>query len=1121
MVKHLVYYIVFSVWYLFSLLPWWLMYGISDVVLYPLVRHVLRYRRRLVRQSLAETFPEKGEAERRRIEREFYHWFCDYIIEIVKHISMSVADIERHMRIEGAEEVERAFRESGKSMCVLYLGHFNNWEWVSVLGVKFSEEFFRSQVYHPLHNKVLDRIFTRNREKCSTHNVSMKETLRTIITQVRAGRKIVMGFIADQRPKTIHHWMPWLNHDTPVITGAETIGQRVGAVYYYVDVRRVRRGYYQATFRRLPETGEGPFPITENYMRSMEESIRRDPGHWLWTHNRWKYKRTLAGMAAFCAGILLGLTAWTLPAQAQAPVEHDSCSAEFFSRWLHTPDVVTYLQGVSPHTVYQGNHTGRWSDADGLIFSIDGQSFRQNRYYMDGMRTNLRLTPGLSPYSLNMENYHLKVNPMDASLHFTADTAANPYLSLTGNFGNLGGINPTTEGIVHLFHGTGVEGLHTPVTEHARQHIRAAGSLDVAADVGGYRQHLLFNAGNRCLPRFGADGQPDAHPLFTARYFQVQMDGALPAPRGFGRAGYFATVRGKDDGYSEYGYNEAEQPQTLTAAFTLYAQRNRRHGYFNTGLTWGLNRLHHRDLEFKRNIADQDGEGLEPWMPDGTHHELSWALTAEREIAPWLSFKADVWNSLVAFSPERTAWSNLVYLQHSGQDAATALYRYDWQSRKFAGAILENTFALAARRDFGSKVTLKGQVGLSLDGMLLASRSKVTPNLDAGIDLEARPWRWLTLGVQLSHSRMTYNVETLRYMSSRYLNGTVRTVAAAESRAPEKADYGTVLTTTGGASHHYAAKLWQPSYVTLSIPIRARFGRHEILALQTLRKYYHTWHTSFAGGADANGVWGEAAVTPEMAGAWGTDRTAIPLFFMTPGAHSYEVGYLPGELMGSGLKSSPYYLSQITQYAYHGRKCYFSLSWHSMIGAAVSPLGTGPAVNDYGSLSESTALPSTLTVLQNLGGKSPAVGRTDQDRAYIARIVLLWNATRHFSIGGTASWTDGQPIQVYRTFLNSETTAAAGHRDVTVLPLCTRGINPTDGNFGCRESAIFHIDLHARFAWRAAGHEMLLTAQSYNIYDFGNVLTECCFAQGYTEDRGDNLLLTIPRGLLLTYTVKW
>ena len=114
-----------------------------------------------MQKSLAAAFPEKSLAELRHTEREFYHWFCDYIVEIIKHASMSVDDINRHITLEGVERVEKEFRESGKALCVLYLGHFNNWEWVSLLGAKFGPDIFRSQVYHPLHNAVLDRIFSK------------------------------------------------------------------------------------------------------------------------------------------------------------------------------------------------------------------------------------------------------------------------------------------------------------------------------------------------------------------------------------------------------------------------------------------------------------------------------------------------------------------------------------------------------------------------------------------------------------------------------------------------------------------------------------------------------------------------------------------------------------------------------------------------------------------------------------------------------------------------------------------------------------------------------------------------------------------------------------------------
>ena len=51
-----------------SLLPLRLLYVLSDA-LYIIIYHAVKYRRRLVRKNLADSFPEKGEAELRAIEK--------------------------------------------------------------------------------------------------------------------------------------------------------------------------------------------------------------------------------------------------------------------------------------------------------------------------------------------------------------------------------------------------------------------------------------------------------------------------------------------------------------------------------------------------------------------------------------------------------------------------------------------------------------------------------------------------------------------------------------------------------------------------------------------------------------------------------------------------------------------------------------------------------------------------------------------------------------------------------------------------------------------------------------------------------------------------------------------
>lgn len=291
----MLYRLLYALLYLLSLIPWSLHYLWADLVLFPLVYHVLHYRKTLVRQQLAECFPEKSDNERRKIERDFYHWFCDYIVENVKQVSMTQADIKRHMTFEGVEALCRDFKASDASLCVVYLGHYANWEWITSLNLHTDADLKLAQVYHPLENEVIDRIMTKNRCKCGSDNVPMKETLRYILQHKRDGQRVVMGFIADQSPYLYHirHWMQWMNHESPVIIGAETIGQKVGAVYYYLDVQRTaRRGYYHTIVRPLaPAEHSTPYPMTEAYMHALAQSIQRDPAPWLWTHRRWKHKR--------------------------------------------------------------------------------------------------------------------------------------------------------------------------------------------------------------------------------------------------------------------------------------------------------------------------------------------------------------------------------------------------------------------------------------------------------------------------------------------------------------------------------------------------------------------------------------------------------------------------------------------------------------------------------------------------------------------------------------------------------------------------------------------------------------------------------------------------------------
>ena len=288
--KNLTYYLSFALWFIISLLPLWVFYRLSDG-LYYLVYHVVRYRRRVVYANLRSSFPEKSEAEIERIAKDFYSFFCDYIVETLKLFSMGEKNMRKRMKFEGLNQVKEDFA-NGRSV-TLYLGHYCNWEWISSLGLHLDEQC--GQIYHPLENATLDRLFLYMRGRFKAQSIKMDDTFLTILRWKKEGRKNIVGYIADQVPgyNNIHYWADFLHHDTPVFTGAERISKIMDTAVYYIDVERPRRGYYVARFIKIADSlNEHPvFFATEQYFRLLEKNIQRAPQYWLWSHKRWKRTR--------------------------------------------------------------------------------------------------------------------------------------------------------------------------------------------------------------------------------------------------------------------------------------------------------------------------------------------------------------------------------------------------------------------------------------------------------------------------------------------------------------------------------------------------------------------------------------------------------------------------------------------------------------------------------------------------------------------------------------------------------------------------------------------------------------------------------------------------------------
>ena len=279
-----------------AILPMSVLYVLSDI-LYVLVYRIVRYRVKVVRRNMAASFPDKSEDELRTLERRFYHHFADYIVETIKLANISHEEVLRRAHITNPESID-ALMDKGHPCVILVMPHYGNWEWFSASTPVF-EDARLYQIYRPLSNKAVDRLFIHLRTRFGSYGIKKNDTIRDIIRLKQAKTRCVLIFLADQTPSkaNLHYWTNFLNQDTPFLNGPERIARKLDLPVVFVDTKASERGYYTVDMRLITEhPRETPENyITERYARLTEQSILRDPIYWLWTHKRWKYKHEPQG----------------------------------------------------------------------------------------------------------------------------------------------------------------------------------------------------------------------------------------------------------------------------------------------------------------------------------------------------------------------------------------------------------------------------------------------------------------------------------------------------------------------------------------------------------------------------------------------------------------------------------------------------------------------------------------------------------------------------------------------------------------------------------------------------------------------------------------------------------
>ena len=289
--ERIAYYIIIGVLKTFALLPLRVLYVVSDAMSF-IIHRCFRYRVQIVRKNLRNAFPDKDETWFRRTEKEYYRYLCDCIVETVKLLHFSDKELLRRVTVENAEVVSDY--ASADKPIILFMGHCANWEWVPALTLTVAKPRKMGALFRPLHSRVMNRVMLRIRSRFSSVCIPIKGAYRALLDMKKQYNTFMIGFIADQRPTGAvpKHWTYFLNQWTAFVAGGETIGNRVGARYLYLDLQRTKRGYMSLTFKEMrpEEDGEKDYPYTREFFRLLQETITRKPAFWLWSHNRWRDK---------------------------------------------------------------------------------------------------------------------------------------------------------------------------------------------------------------------------------------------------------------------------------------------------------------------------------------------------------------------------------------------------------------------------------------------------------------------------------------------------------------------------------------------------------------------------------------------------------------------------------------------------------------------------------------------------------------------------------------------------------------------------------------------------------------------------------------------------------------
>lgn len=287
----LTYIIAYPFIWLISRLNFTIIYLISDFLYYVLY-YVFSYRKSVVRENLKLAFPKMPKKERLKLEKNIFRNLTDVFLETFKSINVSEEELKKRFVFKYPEVLERVYNNNQN--VIVMCSHYCCWEWV--FGVRNVTNFKINAIYKQLSNKYFDRLTKSRRSKFGANMIKTKDTFKEISRKSELKELNWYGFASDQSPKKSKavYWNYFLNNWVPIHIGAEVIAKKYNMAIVFMDVQKIKRGYYEASFSLITDKPKDfkDFQLTEKYIRIVEKQIQNKPEYYTWTHRRFKHRKS-------------------------------------------------------------------------------------------------------------------------------------------------------------------------------------------------------------------------------------------------------------------------------------------------------------------------------------------------------------------------------------------------------------------------------------------------------------------------------------------------------------------------------------------------------------------------------------------------------------------------------------------------------------------------------------------------------------------------------------------------------------------------------------------------------------------------------------------------------------